>query len=522
MTQQKSEDPVVPEGPRKPVPIPPIESPAGGGKGIPVEEALPRQLLLFATAENPRPKRGARTKPPVDLSTESVAQAPKATSNDRQAAAATMQRVVERLDEALDKVEANDGAPGPDRTTISQLREAWSEIQPQLARTLLAGRFQPGDIRRVWIAKSGGGQRGLGIPNVIDRVVQEAVRATLEPLYEPTFHASSHGFRPNRSCHTAIAEAQEHIAAGHRWVVDIDLEKFFDRVNHQRLEARLATQIGDRDLRVLIGRMLRAGVIMPDGVRTRNEEGVPQGGPLSPLLSNIVLHELDEELTRRGLRFVRYADDCNIYVASHRAGERVMESITRFIERRLRLKVNQAKSAVAEPETRHFLGFRLRPLTGTKPAVLLSERSEQRLKARLRELTPRNAGRSIQSVVGTVNQYLRGWDGFFRICTRDVERVLSNADAHLRRRLRALHLAHWKTKRTIARNLIRMGAPRKSTWTQIYRGRRQLWALSICDAVHRGMPNSYFKELGLVSLLDLARARWGPAVAPGEGAAPSR
>jgi RNA-directed DNA polymerase len=514
MTHQKSEEPVVPEGRRKSVPTrSDVESPEGG-KEFPVEEASPRQGLLFATAENARRCRALHPARGVDLSTRKATRGPKAKDKPSTLVTATLQGVVECLDEALDKVEANDGAPGPDRRTVSEVRKHWDLIRPRLAASLLSGRFQPGDIRRVWIDKPGGGQRGLGIPNVVDRVVQEAVRVVLEPLFEPTFHSSSHGFRPNRSCHTAINEAAGYIQEGYVWVVDMDLEKFFDRVHHQRLQARLATRVSDKPLLALIGRMLRAQVIMPDGVRVSTTEGVPQGGPLSPLLSNIVLHELDEELERRGLRFVRYADDCNIYVRSQRAGERVMASVTRFIERRLRLKVNAAKSAVAQPETRHFLGFRLRPRAGDKPEILLSERSEKRLREKIRELTPRNSGTSLDATISRVNQYLVGWDGFFRLCTPGVERTLAGADAHLRRRLRGCLLKHWRRRRTIVRRLVRLGARASTAWRRVYEGRKSLWTLSHDPVVDRVLPTAFFARKGLVSLLARARSRWAEQVAP--------
>jgi RNA-directed DNA polymerase len=331
------------------------------------------------------------------------------------------------------------------------------------------------------------------------------VRQVLEPVYEPTFHASSHGFRPGRSCHTAVAEAKQHLEEGHEWVVDLDLEKFFDRVHHQRLMARLAKRVGDRRLLVLIGRMLKAKVVMPDGVCVTNEEGVPQGGPLSPLLSNVVLDELDHELSQRGHRFVRYADDCNIYVRSERAGKRVMASVVKFIERRLRLNVNVAKSAVARPEERHFVGFRLRrePLNGDIE-VLLSKRSKTRIDTRIRELTPRTWGGSLDTCIRQANVYLVGWLGFFGICTSGIERTLGGLDAHIRRRLRALKLADWKRKFVMARKLIQLGVSSKAAWRGVYDGRKSLWALSHSPAVDRGLRNAFFAERGLVSL----RERW--------------
>jgi group II intron reverse transcriptase/maturase len=428
-----------------------------------------------------------------------------------------MEEVTRRLALAFQAVASNQGAPGPDRQSIAQVREHSNEVLTELAAALRMGTYEPGNIRRVWIPKAGGGKRGLGIPNVVDRVVQEAVRQVLEPLYEPTFHASSHGFRPKRSCHTAIEEARKHLDEGHEWVVDLDLEKFFDRVNHQRLMARLAQRVFDKRLLELIGKMLKAKVMMPDGVVVSTDEGVPQGGPLSPLLSNIVLDELDTELERRGHRFVRYADDCNIYVRSKHAGHRVMASIVSFIERRLRLRVNANKSAVARPEERHFVGFRLRrePQEG-EVEVLLSKRSKDRLDARVRELTRRSWGRSLRACILGLNAYLLGWLGFFGICTTGVERMLSNVDAHIRRRLRAIQVRHWKTKRTMARKLVWLGATPKLVWRTTYLGRRSTWELSRTPAMHQGLRNAFFAERGLVSLADQHRKRSLRLVAPAQ------
>ncbi len=399
--------------------------------------------------------------------------------------------------------------------SIEQVQLYLPEVLAKLRKSLAEGSYHPGDIRRVWIPKTGGkGQRGLGIPNVIDRVVQEAVRLVLEPLYEPTFHPSSHGFRPGRGCQTAIHEAKSYVEEGYPWVVDMDLERFFDQVHHQRLMSRLAERVEDRALLSLIGWMLKARVVMPDGVRVATEEGVPQGGPLSPLLSNVVLSELDEELARRGHRFVRYADDCNIYVRSERAGKRVMANIERFIERRLRLKVNRSKSAVARPETRHFLGYRLHPQADGMAEILLSERSVKRLRERIRELTPRAGGRSLEATIRGVNSYLRGWLGHFGVCTREVAWVVDAADAHIRRRLRALVLKHWKRKSTIARRLVRLGVSKRTAWRRTYAGRKSLWALSHDAAVDRGLRNAYFASRGLVSLRVQFATIWAAVNAP--------
>ena len=421
-----------------------------------------------------------------------------------------MEEVVEHLGEAFEKVAANRGAPGPDGQSIREVRAHLPQILSRLGPELLAGSYTPGEIRRVWIPKPGGGQRGLGIPNVVDRMVQEAVRWVIEPLYEPTFHASSHGFRPGRSCHTAIAEARRHTEEGYGWVVDIDLEKFFDRVHHQRLMARLAERISDRRLLVLLGRMLQAGVVLPDGVRVSNGEGVPQGGPLSPLLSNIVLDELDTELAQRGLRFVRYADDCNIYVRSARAGQRVMASISAFLQRRLRLRVNTEKSAVARPETRHFLGFRLHPQVGLPTEVQLSERTLRRLRDRIRELTPRQAGSSLERVILSVSGYLKSWLGYFGIAMegKGVLYPVRAVDARVRLRLRALVLRQWKRKRTITRRLISMGVSPKRAYKGVYEGRKSIWALAHSGVVYKALSNQYFADRGLFSLASGFDAIW--------------
>lgn len=513
MARQKSEGRVVPDARGNPGGTRRTRR-SGGGKAIPVKEEGRQLTLLGGTADNPRADRGATGRRAADRSAVPRPKAPKPSNKSQMACPVTMEEVVERLPEAFEKVAANRGAPGPDRQTIGQVRKHLAEVLPKVGAALLGGNYQAGDIRRVWIPKSSGGQRGLGIPNVVDRMVQEAVRAVLEPLYEPTFHASNHGFRPSRGCQTAIAEARGYVDEGYQWVVDLDLEKFFDRVHHQRLLSRLAQRVHDKRLLVLIGRMLKAKVVLPDGVKVSTEEGVPQGGPLSPLLSNIVLSELDEELARRGHRFVRYADDCNIYVRSERAGQRVMASVTSFLQRRLRLKVNAAKSAVACPETRHFLGYRLQPRKGESAEVLLSERSDKRLRERIRELTPRSRGRSLGETIDGINAYLDGWFGHFRVCTGGVERVLQGADAHIRRRLRAFILKHWKTKRTTARRLIRLDVRPKTAWRSVYRGHQSLWALSHNPAVDRGLRNAYFAERGLVPLLERFRPVWAAVAAP--------
>jgi RNA-directed DNA polymerase len=506
--REESDGRVVPEGRRKPVPT---GGKPRGGKATTANEQAGQRDLFLGTADSPqgaaadaRAGRPASRRPAVPKPRNTPAE---------HLPAMTMEEVAseENLMRAFREVAANRGAPGPDGRSIDEVREHLDEILPMVRRRLLEGSYRPGMIRRVWIPKAGGGERGLGIPDVVDRWVQQAVHDVLSPHWEPTFHPSSHGFRPGRSCHTATAEAKQHLEAGNEWVVDLDLEKFFDRVHHQRLMARLESRIKDGRLLALVHRMLKAKVAMPDGVVIGTEQGVPQGGPLSPLLSNIVLDELDQELARRGHRFVRYADDANIYVRSERAGQRVMASVVRFIEGRLRLRVNQAKSAVARPGQRHFVGFRLQRNSETGSVeVLLSKRSEDRVADKIRELTPRSLGRAVNACINGLNRYLRGWINFFGpCCTEGVAKTLRGLDAHIRRRLRALLLRQWKRRCFIARRLIRMGARPKTVWRRLYEGRKSLWALSHCGPVDHVLGKTYFAQRGLLSLEQVYRAKHG-------------
>lgn len=513
--REKSDGRMVPKDRRKTVST---AQHGRGGKATTANEQAGQRDLFLETADSPQGAvPGMETGQPAPSIRYAV---PKSRNTPGEILPAmTMEEVAneDNLIRAFGEVARNRGAPGPDGRCIEEVREHLTELLPVLRRSLLEGSYRPGLIRRVWIPKAGGGERGLGIPDVVDRWVQQAVHDVLGPHWEPTFHPSSHGFRPGRSCHTAIAEAKTHLAAGFEWVVDLDLEKFFDRVHHQRLVARLQTRIEDRRLIELIHRMLKAKVVMPDGVVSSTGEGVPQGGPLSPLLSNIVLDELDGELARRGHRFVRYADDENIYVRSERAGQRVMASVVQFIEARMRLKVNRAKSAVARPEDRNFVGFTLRrnPEDG-QIEVGLSKRSKERIDTKIRELTPRAWGQSPKACISGLNVYLRGWLNFFGTsCTKVVARALHNLDAHIRRRLRALLLRQWKRKRFIVRRLIQMGARATTAWTRVCEGRKSLWALSHCGPVDYALDKAYFAEKGLLSL-ELLYCEMRKVVAPAQ------
>jgi RNA-directed DNA polymerase len=515
--QEESDDLVVSEDRRKTVPTGPV---GRGEKEVTASETAGQLELFRETAESPK---GAVEQWDAGGPASDARAVPKSrTTESRVPSAMTMEEVAKEnnLRRAFRQVASNKGAAGPDRQSVDDVREHLADVLSSLHTALLNGSYCPGMIRRVWIPKAGGGQRGLGIPNVIDRIVQQAVHQVLSPHFEQTFHDSSHGFRPGRSCHTAIAAAVKHLENGLEWVVDLDLEKFFDRVHHERLLARLKQHgVQDGRLLQLIRRMLKAKVVLPDGVVVSTEEGTPQGGPLSPLLSNIVLDELDRELEQRGHRFVRYADDCNIYVRSEHAGERVMASISRFIERRLRLKVNREKSAVARPGARHFVGFSLQKSGAWSVTIRLSKRSTQRIRRKIVELTPRNWGDSVRSLIERLNQYLEGWIGFFKICSPSEAQVgLKILDSHIRRRMRALILKQKKRKLFILRWLIRKRrVPVWKAMRDVYGGRRSLWALSISASAHKAMSSYYFDELGLLRL----KRRWRqlqpqPVIAPAQ------
>lgn len=397
-------------------------------------------------------------------------------------------------DAALRKVEANKGAPGVDGMSVEQLRPYLMKHWRELKQALLEGKYRPQPVRRVEIPKPDGGVRELGIPTVIDRFVQQMILQVLEPLYEPTFSSSSYGFRPGRGAKQALEAAREHVAAGYGWVVDMDLEKFFDRVNHDVLMGRLAKRIGDKRLLKLIRLYLQARVML-NGVVVERYEGTPQGGPLSPLLSNILLDELDKELERRGHRFCRYADDCNIYVKTERAGQRVMESVTKFLETKLRLKVNRAKSAVAKPQARKFLGLRI--VGGAEAIIGIAPKSMARFKARVRRITRRNRGVSLDQVLSDLKKFTDGWVGYFRIARTPSK--YKGLDAWIRRRLRCYIWKQWKTPKTRARELLKRGIGPWLAWGVAYHGLGP-WKVAGCPAMNRAFTNARLEALGYSSL----------------------
>ena len=400
----------------------------------------------------------------------------------------------ENLKRALRRVKANKGSAGVDKMRVDQLPRYlmghWNEIREQL----LSGTYKAQPVRRVEIEKPDGGKRELGIPTAIDRFVQQAVLQVLQQQWDPTFSIHSHGFRPEHSQHGAIAEAQQYQAEGYGWVVDIDLEKFFDRVNHDRLMSRLAERVSDKRMLKLIGGFLRAGVL-EGGVVSPSEEGTPQGGPLSPLLSNIVLDELDKELERRGLRFVRYADDCNIYVRSERAGKRVMETIARFISRKLKLRVNENKSAVGRPYERKFLGFSF--TREKKPRRRIAPKSIERMKNRVRELTLRKRGDTLELIVEELNRYLTGWLGYYGFC--EARSVLRSLDQWTRRRLRSLLWTRWKTPKKRYRELRGRGVLHDLAYKTASSGKGP-WPISATKALSSALSNDFFDSLGLQRL----------------------
>jgi RNA-directed DNA polymerase len=412
-----------------------------------------------------------------------------------------MERICERenLIQAWDRVRSNGGAAGVDGLTIEQTGEHLQTLWPTIRDQLLQGTYRPQPVRRVEIPKPDGGVRLLGIPTVLDRLIQQAILQVLNPRWDPTFSESSFGFRPNRSAHQAIAQAQAFITEGYDWVVDIDLERFFDRVNHDILMSRVARRVSDKRVLKLTRAYLRAGV-MEDGLVSPSDEGTPQGGPLSPLLSNLLLDDLDKELERRGHRFCRYADDCNIYVQTQRAGERVMGSVTRFLTERLRLKVNASKSAVGRPKDRKFLGFRFTRGKSIKRAI--APKSLSRFKERIRELTTRHCGRSVDDVVKPLSRYLHGWGGYYGFC--QTPSVLKALDGWIRRRLRALLWQQWRTWKNRTRKLQSFGVPRGRA-AEAASSSRGPWAMATHPVVQEALTVKFFADLGVPQLRTMMR-----------------
>jgi RNA-directed DNA polymerase len=410
-----------------------------------------------------------------------------------------MEEVVEskNMREAYRKVVGNRGAAGIDEMTVEELKPYLKKEWPAIKEALLGDHYRPRPVRRVEIPKPGGkGMRKLGIPTVVDRLIQQAILQVLDPIFDPGFSESSYGFRKGRSAYQAVLKAREHVQAGNRWVVDLDLEKFFDRVNHDVLMSRVARKIKDKRVLRLIRGYLQAG-IMDGGLVEPSQEGTPQGGPLSPLLSNILLDELDKELERRGHSFCRYADDCNIYVASQRAGERVKESVTAFLAKRLKLKVNEEKSAVDRPWKRKFLGYTL--TAEEEPRLKVAPESEARLKAKLKDIFRRGRGRSLQRVVKEIKLVLVGWMNYFSLAR--VRNVFERLDEWIRRRLRVILWRQWKRPYTRANRLMARGLPEEQAWKSACNGRGPWWN---AGAVHMNLayPKAFFDRLGLVSLLD--------------------
>ena len=417
-----------------------------------------------------------------------------------------MLAVVERenMRQALLRVERNKGTAGVDEMPVEDLRAYLKEHWPRHKEELLSGRYKPQPVRRVEIPKPGGkGVRKLGIPTVLDRLIQQALNQVLSPVFEPHFSTHSYGFRPQRSAHDAVLAAQKIVASGKRWVVDMDLEQFFDRVNHDILMSRLARRVGDKRVLLLIRRYLEAGV-MVSGVVTVSVEGTPQGGPLSPLLSNVLLDDLDKELERRGHAFCRYADDCNVYVQSKSAGERVMASLERFLGERLKLKVNRTKSAVARPWSRKFLGFSL--TWHKQPRLKVAMETVQRLKGDLKAAFRRGRGRNLKRFINEdLVPKLRGWITYFRLS--EVKGIFVELDQWIRHRLRCVIWRQWKRVRTRKRRLISAGLNAERASASAGNGRGPWWNAQ-ASHMHAAFGIAYFEKLGLVSLQkELARLK---------------
>jgi RNA-directed DNA polymerase len=409
-----------------------------------------------------------------------------------------MEAVVERSNMlcAYERVVKNEGAPGVDGLTVAELKPWLKAHWAKVRQALLAGEYMPAAVRKVEIPKPQGGVRTLGIPTVVDRLIQQALHQGMQPLFDPEFSESSYGFRPGRNAQQAVEAARSYVAEGKRWVVDLDLEKFFDRVNHDVLMARVVRKVKDKRVLKLIRRYLEAG-LMEGGVVSARTEGTPQGGPLSPLLSNILLTDLDRELEKRGHRFCRYADDCNIYVGSQRSGQRVMTAITTFLERRLKLKVNADKSAVARPWQRKFLGYSM--TWHRKPKLKIAQPSCKRFAEKIRQTLGSARGRSLKQVIEQLNPVLRGWVAYFRLT--EVKGVLEELDGWIRHKLRALLWRQGKRNYTRAQRLLRAGLSAARAWQSATNGHGPWWNGG-ASHMNEAYPKSWFDRMGLVSLLD--------------------
>jgi RNA-directed DNA polymerase len=415
-----------------------------------------------------------------------------------EAATGLMEKIVSRgnMMAAYSRVVANKGAAGVDNMPVSALKGYLQKEWPGIKEELLAGTYHPQPVRNVEIPKPGGGTRMLGIPTVLDRLLQQAMQQVLSVLFDPGFSESSYGFRLGRSAHQAVKAARKHVESGRRWVVDIDLEKFFDRVHHDTLLSLVKRKVGDRRVLRLIHRYLKAG-ILEGGVTTARMEGTPQGGPLSPLLSNILLDELDKELERRGHAFCRYADDANIYVATRTSGERVMASISQYLWERLKLTVNHSKSAVDRPWKRTFLSYGMS--WHRKPRLTVAKNAVDRLKANLKTILRRGTGKRIQATIEETTPKLRGWTAYFRYA--EVKGTFEELDGWLRRKLRRILWKQWKRPYTRAQNLMRRGLSEATAWQSATNGRGPWWNAGAAH-MHKAIPKSYFDKLGLVSLMD--------------------
>ncbi|BCA92833.1 group II intron reverse transcriptase/maturase [Vreelandella aquamarina] len=448
------------------------------------------------TVTHPEGQEQNSTPRPVSVET-----IPASLSWTKAESASLMERVVDpvNMEGAYRKVVANKGAPGVDSMTVHQLAGHLKQYWPTLRERLLADAYHPSPIRATTIPKPKGGTRQLGIPTVTDRLIQQALSQVLMPIFDPGFSESSYGYRPKRSAKQAVSAMKAHVTAGHRWVVDLDLEAFFDRVNHDLLMARVARRVDDKRVLRLIRRYLEAGMFQ-HGLPTPRRRGTPQGGPLSPLLANILLDDMDKALERRGHRFCRYADDLQVYVRSRRAGERVMASLSDFLGSSLKLTVNRAKSAVDRPWNRGYLGYTL--TRHKRPKLTLAKASLQHLMQRVREILKRGRGRNIRRVIEELTPVLRGWASYFSLV--DVKRPLEALDQWMRRRLRCVIWRQWKRPQTRRRKLLALGLDEQRAWKSAGNGRGPWWNAG-ASHMNQALPRKWFDRLGLISVLDTVR-----------------